>query len=440
MLFVSPHFPPVNAPDHQRIRGLLPYLQANGWAATVLTVEPAAVEHPQDERLRQRLSEDVDVVTVSALPVSATRKLGLGNLGLRCWPYFLRAGNRLLAQNRFDLILFSTTIFPVMTLGPIWKQKFGVPYLLDFQDPWRVDRQQQQVRARQRPGGRLKYAVDKALARVLEPVALRSVDHVISVSAHYPQVLRNRYPWLWPEQFTVLPFGAPTWDFQQLTELGCCQSIFDPDDGYRHWVYVGRGGDDMEPALRILFAGIQQHRQQHPQPWATIRIHFVGTSYATSQQRSIQTLAATYGLDDIVTEQPQRIPYFEAQQLLIDSEAILLVGSKDPSYSASKLYASVLAQRPILALFHPESVVTGILQRCQAGTVVKLDEMAHEAIGLGLEQMVKGAAVTTDWSAFAPYTDEAMSQKLCRLFDAVVDTPVMGMPMVGMQRAYTTRC
>ncbi|NJM63821.1 MAG: hypothetical protein HC849_32625, partial [Oscillatoriales cyanobacterium RU_3_3] len=37
------------------------------------------------------------------------------------------------------LVFFSTTIFPVMLLGKRWWQKFGVPYVLDFQDPWRSD-------------------------------------------------------------------------------------------------------------------------------------------------------------------------------------------------------------------------------------------------------------------------------------------------------------
>ena len=40
VLFVSPHFPPINAPDAQRIRTMLPYLESLGWEAEVLAVEP----------------------------------------------------------------------------------------------------------------------------------------------------------------------------------------------------------------------------------------------------------------------------------------------------------------------------------------------------------------------------------------------------------------
>ncbi len=38
VLIVSPHFPPTNAPDHQRVRMSLPYFQENGWEPVVLAV------------------------------------------------------------------------------------------------------------------------------------------------------------------------------------------------------------------------------------------------------------------------------------------------------------------------------------------------------------------------------------------------------------------
>ena len=39
LLIVSPHFPPINAPDMQRIRMSLPYYRKCGWDPVVLTVD-----------------------------------------------------------------------------------------------------------------------------------------------------------------------------------------------------------------------------------------------------------------------------------------------------------------------------------------------------------------------------------------------------------------
>ena len=427
VLVVSPHFPPINAPDHQRLRIALPYFKALGWDATVLTVDPAEVKHPIDPKLTQVLPTDLDIVTTSALPARITQKFGLGNLGLRCWPFFDRVGRQLLQQQSFDLVFFSTTIFPVLALAEGWFKSFGVPYIIDFQDPWRVDRQQQEKRAQARPGGRLKYALDKTLAQYLEPRALRHVSHIVSVSPAYPKILQQRYQWLHPEHFTTLPFGAPNHDFSELSRLGVKQSIFDLQDGNRHWVYVGRGGCDMETALHLLFAGIQTQVKADPDSWRKVKLHFVGTSYdINSQTRPIETLAQKYKLGNIVSEYPQRIPYFEAQQLLVDSDGILLIGSDDPSYSASKLYAAILAQRPLLALFHHQSFVVDILHQCEASHVVTFGgEQVSSSCDLAaaLNTMVKLPKDYTPvirWQQFEPYSGKAMTTKLCGLFDKVV--------------------
>ena len=58
------------------------------------------------------------------------------HLGLRALAGLSALGSRLLARRPFDVVFFSTTVFPAMALGPIWKRRFRIPYALDFQDPW----------------------------------------------------------------------------------------------------------------------------------------------------------------------------------------------------------------------------------------------------------------------------------------------------------------
>jgi hypothetical protein len=429
VLIVSPHFPPTNAPDHQRIRVALPYLEAFGWEATVLAVKPEHVPHPQDPMLAAALPPYVPIIYVDALSSRYTKLVGLGNVGWRCLPQMQAIGDRLLSEQQFDLVFFSTTIFPVTLLGKRWWRMFGVPYVLDFQDPWRSDYHQGKAHQgkdqAQPPGGRLKYGITQLLARWSEPQAMRSVQHIISVSPTYPEVLQNRYSWLSPEQFTVLPFGAPEKDFEQLPQLQVKQPIFDPQDGLQHWVYVGRGGSDMQRALQILFTGIQAARLANPTAWKTVQLHFVGTSYAPPHLavKSIEPIAATCGIGDMVTEHTSRIPYFAAQQLLVDSDVIMMIGSDDASYTASKLYPCILAQRPILAVFHQNSSVVDILHNCQAGEVITFDgteqPIAIEAILRTLIQAKKPLEI--QWEAFAPYTGQEMTRQMCEVFDQAVN-------------------
>lgn len=426
VLIVSPHFPPINAADHQRVRMSLPYFKEFGWEPHVLAVRADCVEAVQDSVLLKTVPPHIAVTYTAALPVQQTRRIRMSSLGLRCFPYLLSAGDRLLRQKKFDLVYFSTTVFITMALGYIWHRRFGIPYVLDFQDPWLSD-YYKQPGAAPPPGGRLKYGFSQLQAKLLEPKALQKVSHVISVSPAYPKILQQRSPHLRPEQFTVLPFGAPETDFKQLPGLNIQQKIFDPNDGKRHWVYVGRGGNDMALALRTLFLGIQFERQRNPEQWQAVQLHFVGTSYAPKERavKTAQPIAQELGVADLVTEHEHRIPYFEALQVLADSDAILLIGSNDSGYTASKLYPCILARKPILAIFHRQSSVVDILHHTQAGGTVTFtgenqpeDLLAEVTIQLReLLSLPKGYQPKTNWEAFQPYTAREMTRKQCAIFD-----------------------
>ncbi len=429
VLIVTPRFVPINAADQQRVRMSLPYMQEFGWEPWVLAISPEYVQGVRDHWLEKTIPGDIKITRTAALPERYTRYLGFGSLGLRSFTYLLKAGNQLLQQQKFDLIYFSSTVFTSMALGRLWYDRFGIPYVLDCQDPW-VSDYYKQPNSGKPPGGRFKYEFSQLEAKLLEPLTLARVSHIISVSPAYPKNLQARYPHLRPEQFTVLPFGAPSADFDVLPSLGVGQTIFDPNDGKRHWVYVGRGGDDMALALGSLFLGIQSHRGQNPQLWESVQLHFVGTSYAPKKLaiKTVEPIAQKFGVADLVTEHTERIPYFEALKVLTDSNGILLIGSNDASYTASKLYPCVLAKKPIFAIFHQNSSVVDILNDCQAGQAVTFttDNQPQDLLASVTEQLnwllsiPKEYSPQINWTKFEPYTAREMTKKQCEIFDKVI--------------------
>jgi hypothetical protein len=68
-----------------------------------------------------------------------------------------------------------------------------------------------------------------------------------------------------------------------------------------------------------------------------------------------------------VRETPRRIPYLQALDVLANSDALLLIGSDEPHYTASKIYPALLSGRPYLALFHEASSAHDILRRAGGG-------------------------------------------------------------------------
>jgi hypothetical protein len=427
VLIVSPHFPPVNAPDHQRIRMSLPYLGEFGWEAHILAVDPRFVEGLRDPALLQTVPDDVPVTRVPALPAGLTRRVGLGSLGLRALGPLTLAGDRLLRTRRFDLVYFSTTIFPTMGLGPVWKRRWGVPYVLDMQDPWISDYYDRTgVRP---PGGRVKYAFAQWLARRGEPGAMRGAARVISVSPDYPTALRRRYPELPADRFVVLPFGGSERDADFVRKQEIRHSIFDPGDGLLHWTYLGRGGADMALALRGLFLALRRLRASDLRS-ERLRLHFVGTSYAGQGrgQPTVAPLAREASVGDLVHEQTDRIPYLEGLALLQSSDAVLIISSDDPGYSASKVYPCILARRPLLAVLHRDSLAGNVIRSCNAGSSVCFQSGdAAEELSARIEpelhrllDLPEGYVPPTDPVAFAPYTAREMTRQQCAVFDEAV--------------------
>jgi hypothetical protein len=423
LLVVSPHFAPVNAPDMHRVRLALPWLRENGWEPVVLTVAPDMVEGGvRDPLLEQTYPDDIRVVRVRGFAPHLTRWARVGSLWLRCGRALRSAGDRLLAGEQFDLVFFSTTQFGAFTLGPRWKRKFGVPYVLDYQDPWVNDHY---GRTGQRPpGGRLKFAVTRRLAQYHEPHVLRSASGVIAVSGAYAHSLAKRYPWFEASRVDTLPFGAAELDVELARDHVPAQPLVPCGDGKFHHVYTGRGGNDMRVALTILFRGFKRFRDAHPDEASRIHFHFIGTSYAPSPhgKETVMPVAKAEGVAEHVHEHCGRVPYFEALHYLTRADAVLALGSDDPGYNASKIFPCLLVRRPLLALFHKSSPVFNIVQHASkvhayAFGGADLDEAATIQVAehwFSASGMRDRPSLNT--VAFAPFTARAMTQTLSTVF------------------------
>lgn len=349
VLIVSPHFPPTNAPDHQRARQALPHLAEFGWAAEVLAVDPAGVEAPVDPLLAEALPPGLPVHRVRALPPRLGRLLGFGSLGLRAHRALGAAGARLLRARRFDLVLFTTTQFIVLTLGPRWRRLTGTPYVLDWQDPWLTD-YYDRPGAPPPPGG-WKYRLARWQARRFEGECVRGAAGMVATSPTYLATLAARYPDCAGRPSAVIPFGASADDFR-IAARADVSPAFVRRPGVRHLAFVGAAGPVMADALHFLFEGLAAWCAADPARRERLRLHFIGTSYAPGDRAvpSVLPLAAAAGVADLVEEQPRRVGHFAALRTLRDADALLLLGSGDAGYSPSKIATLALAARPVLAV------------------------------------------------------------------------------------------
>ena len=426
VLIVSPRFPPINAPDLHRVRLSLPHFEDHCWRPEVWRVNPDRIEQDRDPLLEETVPSGTDVRTVGAPDPRWTRIVGLGSAALRSLPFYFWHVSRRLARGDVDLVYFSTTAFPVMILGRYWKWRFGVPYVIDMQDPWHTDYYVGKPPEEQPP----KFWFSYRLNKYLEPVAMQGIDGIISVSQGYCDTLQTRYDNVTPKKCEVIPFGAAEVDFEVMEDGGVSQPFVDPDHDTIDVVYAGRGGHDMATAARGLFGALRRGREERPSLFDRVQMHFVGTSYAPAGEgeKTIEPIAEEYGVADAVTECTDRIPYFQSLRLLRDADHLVVPGSDNPDYTASKLYPYILSRRPVLAVFHERSSVVDILQKTRAGEAVTFDEgtdvrdLVDRVFGTWAPMLERlPYTPDTDWDAFHPYTAEAMTRRQVRVFDRVVE-------------------
>lgn len=424
VLILSPRFPPVNAADHHRVRMMLPELAAHGWKATVLAVDPAYVEGEIEEDLVTTIPPDVEVIRVKAIPALLTRKAGIGSLGLRAYPAMRAAGDELLRSRRFDLVFASTTEFGLVPLARRWKRRFGVPYVVDLQDPW-VNPYYDETGNRP-PGGAFKHWATQAVARRQEGPTLRDAARIITVSPGYPEILRRRYPELPPELFCVIPFaGAPS-DFEIARQLSR-QRIFTPGDGRKHWTYAGTAPPGIRSTLIPFLLALRRAFDSGIVSEDTVRLHFVGTDYSPKElaRNRVTGIAEEVGMGGVLEEHASRIPFLETLRCLLDSDALLLLGWDDPAYTASKVYPYILAHRPLLSVLHEESSANQVIRSSIAGVSVTFSEATSvETIADAIyrDWFVSRAFAwipATSWNAFEQYTARSMTSSVARVFDSV---------------------
>ena len=406
----------------QRIRMSLPYFKDLGWNAEVVTVGIEHADMVKDPLLYELLPKEIKVHTVSALPIRLTSKVGLGSIAIRSLPFYKRKVNQLLRNKKYDLIFFSTTQFPVCILGSYWKKKFGIPYVIDMQDPWHTDYYQNKPK-QERPR---KYWFSYHLNKFLEPVAMKDVDGLIAVSQAYITTLKDRYPAIKNILSATITFGAFPKDFEILEKKQGIASFIEKRKDQFALVYVGRGGYDLKESLQLLFATFKRGLQEEPELFEKFHFYFIGTSYAPEGkgEKTILPIAESYGLEAYISEQTDRIPFYQGLKTLTMADGFVIPGSNDAGYTASKLYPYILAQKPLLGIFHQESSAVRIIKECKAGEVLTL-QTRPDCFYLKWKDFLFNIGnsiwnIQTDWKAFEPYTAKEMCRQQVELFEAVL--------------------
>ncbi|HUE89990.1 MAG TPA: glycosyltransferase [Vicinamibacterales bacterium] len=422
VLIVSPHFPPDSSAGAHRARLLAPHLASFGWTPTIVTVTPDAYDARLDHELASRVPPALDVVRVPAWPVSATRRIGVGDLGLRAlWPLRQRCAE-LCTRERYDVTYI--TIYPTYpsVLGPWLKRRFGTRFVLDLQDPWVGS-----WGAQTGPGGApdLRSRVSRALAVRLERRIVPAADGLTSVSHGTLNELAARVPHAATIPREELPIG---WDAGDVAHAHHTL----PSEPHRPWtaVYLGALLPAGRDVLRAFFRGFAEWRRADA--GAARRLRFVGTSNQSTGLLHTQAtaLADEEGVASDLDESPSRVPFFDGWREQVSADLVLVLGTSEPHYTASKVFGALLSGRPVLAIVHTRSTVATLIRSAPPASGIELIEIdgAFDVSRLAkqvarrlntLGALGRGVTVQFDPSVLESSRADRLAARLAGLFDRV---------------------
>lgn len=419
VVIVSPHFPPSSLAGVHRARHLAGHLPAHGWRPIIVRVAPDLYMEPNDFDLARMLPPDLIEMNASAVPVEKTRRFGLTDLGLRGYFGLRRTAEAAATKYRASAIMLTGSPFYPLLNTAYLKRNTGLPVLVDFQDPWVND-----------VGGTRPFfskgRMAHRLASWLEPQVMAHADFVTSVSERQNANLRDRYPHFDAEHMAAIPIGGDPADFDKLRENSPSVVMHRLSADVFNFSYVGTIMPRTGPVLDTLLRSLAMLKREQPALASRIRFNFVGTSNQVNDTAAalVLPIAEHHGIAELVRETPSRVPYLQALHLLANSDGLLMLGSDEPHYTASKIYPNLMAKRPYLSIFHKDSSAHQLLQRGGGGRIFGFADVSQlEAQIPDIASALAQIAVhprdfrSVDEAIYSDFTASGVAASFASIFD-----------------------
>lgn len=420
ILIISPHFPPSNLAAVHRSRLFAQHLPAFGWEPIILTVHEDYYEEALDWNLAKLVPKDLRIEKVKALPV--TRPRLVGDIGLRAFIQLYRRAKALIRSEKIDFLYIPIPSFYVALLGRWLHETTGIPYGIDYIDPW----------VHTFPGSERRLSRhwwSTQLSKILEPIAIKHARLITGVAEGYYQGVLARNPHLQQRAVSgAMPYGGEAADHAQLADLKVQPYLIQPTADKIQLVYAGA----MLPKAYAPLEAIFQAIQAQPETFTNVEFHFIGTGKSPNdpQGYNIRPYAEKYGLwQTVVFEYPKRIPYLEVLVHLAAADGVFILGSTEPHYTPSKVYQGVLSGKPILSVLHRASTAVQVIRAAGAGIALDFNGDADVTTVKDRFATVfcewKGFAVSfvpkqVDQQVFEAYSARAVTETLVQLLNQAI--------------------
>ncbi|MEJ7820765.1 MAG: hypothetical protein WKF85_00510 [Chitinophagaceae bacterium] len=354
IFIVAPYFPPSAMPPSQRVRLIVQHAASLGYYPTIFTVNSKYRDEIEDQWMVDLMGNNFKLVTVKALHQKYTRKINIGDVGLRMLPFLFFKLRKHAKKDKPDFILYSVPPWYILLIAPLIKKITGVPYGIDFIDPWVHDIDINETSTKKR--------LSCWISKKMEKIVCKHASIIYSVSEGINSNLIERYPELSNKIFIAVPYGAEQNDYDSIRHI---IPTIKPDKIIIR--YIGAIWHDCFAVLDGLMPALAAIAGRLP-----VKIEFLGTSYAREEMSKpkMDKWISDNNMKEFTSENSLRVTYRKAVELTLQSDILLLIGGMAPYYAASKLMGLLVSRKPFIAFVHEDSFPAKLLQEINYPYVV----------------------------------------------------------------------
>jgi hypothetical protein len=351
LLIVYPHWPPSNLAGVHRARLISNFLPEMGWHPIVLAVHEDFYEEVLDTEILKTVRSTTEVIKVRAKAVKSRKRM-VGDITLRAFSELKKKAIELINTRSIDFMWVPIPSFYSAILARQIHNKTGIAYGIDYIDPW-VDSFVGQEKIFS------KAWLSNRLAHLLEPYSVRKAKLISGVSTPYYQPVLDRNFKNNEISHVGMPYGFDPEDHKVRIE----DLKLPWKEGVDAYMYAGAFLPKSHYFLQQLFTEIRDLKEKGK--WEKKKqLYFLGTG--TYPGKQIREYASEYNISEIVTEINERFPFLFILNFLNRAKGVIVLGSTEEHYTASKIFQSLLSQKPVLGVFHHKSSAVTIMKRCKA--------------------------------------------------------------------------
>ncbi|MEM1325343.1 MAG: glycosyl transferase family 1 [Bacteroidota bacterium] len=431
VLIITYYWPPCGGIGVLRCLKFAKYLRDFGWEPIIFTADNAhypSIDHSNEKDiprnltvLRQRIWEPYHIykfitgqdkeANVNNVFYVKDRDLGWQHK-LSVWirsnffipdarAWWIRPSVKFLTnylkENPVDAIFSDGPPHSNTRIATLVKEKTGIPWLADFQDPWtQID--YYQLLSLTKWGDR-KH-------KRLEQAAFHAADKITIASPTWGKELEE----IGAENVSWLPWGYDPEDYENI-----CVEV----DNKFSFTHLGILGYDRQP--KGFFVALKELIEELPTLKNDLCIRLVG-----QVDYSVREAYMELGLENNV-EEVGSVPRDEALRLTLQSQVLLLLLNQQSNAKGripGKLFEYLAARRPILCLGGTDSDVAHILTDSKSGKTFEYEDVAaiKTAIRALYEKYQHGQLQQPVDSDIEQYSVRKLTGKLAKWLEEIVET------------------